>query len=123
MISFNEALLIHAILIEKFGGIKGLRDKNLLESSLVRPFQYFNKQELYPTPEEKAAAILESIITNHPFIDGNKRFGFVAMRLILMDYGKDINANEDEKYDFVIQVAKGEYRFKEVLDWIRDRSF
>ncbi len=98
MISLNEAILIHAVLIEKFGGVKGLRDKTLLESSLARPFQHFNKQELYPTPEEKAAAIIESIITNHPFIDGNKRFGYVAMRLVLMNFGRDIYANEDEKY-------------------------
>ena len=71
MIEVREALLIHQVLIEKFGGSHGLRDRGLLESALARPFQTFNDEELYPGPIEKAAALIESIITNHPFIDGN----------------------------------------------------
>ena len=121
MISFEDALRIHSVLIEKFGGTKGLRDKNSLESALMRPYQTFDKNDLYPSPIEKAAAIIESIITNHPFIDSNKRFGYVAMRLTLMDYGHDILASEDDKYDFVIKIAKGELKFDKILTWINDR--
>jgi death-on-curing protein len=69
MIDSNEVEKIHDILIDKFGGAKGIRDKGLLESSINRPFQTFDGQELYPNPEDKAAAIFESIITNHPFVD------------------------------------------------------
>jgi death-on-curing protein len=118
MINIGEAIRIQSILIEKFGGTSGLRDKNLLESALLRPYQTFDKKELYASPIEKAAAVIESIITNHPFLDGNKRFGYVAMRLILLESGMDINATEDEKYDFVIAIAKSELKFQGICNWI-----
>lgn len=72
MISFEEAIQIHTLLIQKFGGTNGIRDSDVLLSALARPFQTFDGVELYPTPVEKGAAILESIIANHPFLDGNK---------------------------------------------------
>ena len=105
MISKKDALNIHNILIEQFGGGQGIRDEAALESALARPYSTFDSQELYPSPEEKAAAIIESILINHPFIDGNKRTGYVLMRLILMNFGKDISAMEEEKYESVIGVA------------------
>jgi death-on-curing protein len=107
MIDLNEVEKIHEILIEKFGGAKGTRDKELLESSISRPFQTFDGQELFPNIIDKAAAIFESIITNHPFIDGNKRTAYVLMRLFLKTNQFDIHANEDEKYRFVILAASG----------------
>jgi death-on-curing protein len=87
----------------------------------MRTYQTFENKDLYPTPSEKAAAIIESILNNHPFIDGNKRFGYVAMRLTLMDYGLDIHANEDDKYDFVIKIAIGDFKFDQILNWINDK--
>ncbi len=83
MISVQQALSIHKIAIEKFGGSTGIRDINGLESALARPFQTFGGEELYFTIEEKAAAIGESIIMNHPFIDGNKRTGYLLMEAVL----------------------------------------
>ena len=77
MISVDDALRIQSLLIDKFGGTEGLRDKKLLESALMRPYQTFDNKDLYQTPSEKAAAIIESLLINHPFIDGNKRFGYV----------------------------------------------
>ncbi len=68
MIAFQEALDIHQILIEKFGGSYGVRDHNLLKAALERPFSGFGEIEFYPTPQEKAGAILESIVNNHPFL-------------------------------------------------------
>jgi death-on-curing protein len=68
MISIEEVLKIHEILIEKFGGTPGVRDKELLESAVFRPFHTFDSIDLYPTPIDKAAAIIESIVRNHPFI-------------------------------------------------------
>ena len=70
MISIDEAIRIQSVLIDKFGGTVGLRDKNLLESALTRPYQTFDNKDLYPTPSEKAAAIIESLLINHPFLDG-----------------------------------------------------
>ena len=119
MISVENAIRIQDVLIEKFGGTAGLRDKNLLESALARPFQTFDIKDLYKSPIEKAAALIEGIVTNHPFIDGNKRFGYVAMRLLLLEAGLNIKATEDEKYEFVLSIAKGELEFSGICSWIR----
>ncbi|SOC79647.1 death on curing protein [Salinimicrobium sediminis] len=120
MISLDEVLQIHEILIKRFGGTSGLRDKNLLESSLQRPFATFDGEELYPTSVEKAAAIIESIVSNHPFMDGNKRTGYTVMRLILLNENLDISASEDEKYDFVIRIAEGKSDFEQIKKWINE---
>jgi death-on-curing protein len=119
MISIEDAFKIHLVLAEKFGGAIGIRDKNLLESALSRPYQTFDKKELYKSPIEKAAALIESMINNHPFLDGNKRFGYVSMRLLLLEAGLDIDVPEDEKYDFIIGIAKGELKFPDICDWIK----
>ena len=76
MIDLRDVENIHNILIERFGGSKGIRDRAALESALNRPFQTFDQKELYPTSLDKATAIFESIISNHPFIDGNKRTAY-----------------------------------------------
>ena len=119
MIDINEVEKIHDILIEKFGGGKGIRDKGLLESVINRPFQTFDGQDLYPDPVDKAAAIFESIITNHPFVDGNKRTAYVLMRLILKSNNLDIRLGQNEKYDFVIRSASGQVSFDQIRAWIK----
>lgn len=121
MIDLQEVLEIHQVLIQEFGGSQGVRDEGLLKSAIERPFSGFGETEFYPTPEGKAGAILESIVKNHPFIDGNKRTGYVLMRLILMQFGNDIIATQNEKYDFVIEVASGQIEFQEIVAWIRNR--
>lgn len=72
MISIKEVEQIHKILINHFGGSDGIRDLSALESSLTRPFQTFNEKELHQSPISKAAALIESIVINHPFLDGNR---------------------------------------------------
>ncbi|WP_396191898.1 type II toxin-antitoxin system death-on-curing family toxin [Flavobacterium sp.] len=118
MISIKEVEIIHNILIDKFGGAKGIRDFGLLESALARPFATFDGADLYSSPIEKAAAIMESIVINHPFIDGNKRTAYTFMRLILLEYKLDIAATQEEKYKFVIAASKGDYKFEEIKSWI-----
>ena len=122
MISEKEALEIHAILIERFGGSTGIRDKELLNSALNRPYQTFDGNELYPTPIDKAAAILESIVKNHPFTDGNKRTGYVLARLLLMNDQLDIRANQEQKYQLVISISKGELSFDQIKEWLEKNS-
>ena len=107
MISVKEAEDIHKLLIDKFGGSHGVRDFANLDSALARPYQTFLNTELHPTPVHKAAALIESILINHPFIDGNKRTGYVLMRLLLINNGIDIKASQIEKYNFVIKIASG----------------
>ena len=118
MFTIAEVEKIHAILIEKFGGGNWIRDRGLLDSALTRPFNTFEDQELYPEPVDKAAAILESIIMNHPFIDGNKRTGYVLARLLLMELGLDIKASQSDKFDFVIAISTGEMRYDEIRNWL-----
>ena len=119
MIELNLVLEIHQTLLEEFGGKSGIRDSAVLESAIKRPFSGLNEQEFYPTPEEKAASILESIVAGHPFTDGNKRTGYVLMRLLLLQYHKDILATEEEKYQLVISVASTQMKYTEILQWIR----
>jgi len=119
MISFEEAIQIHELLILKFGGSAGLRDREALKSALARPYQTFEEQDLYSTPEEKAAAVLESIISNHPFLDGNKRLGFVLMKLILLEAGLSLSSVHDEVYKFIIKVATGEHDINSITNWIK----
>ena len=90
MIRLEQVLIFHTRLIEIFGGTEGIRSLELLKSALARPFQTFDGEDLYNTPFQKAAAIAESITGNHPFVDGNKRMGYVLMRLLLNQYDLDI---------------------------------
>ena len=85
MISVAQAEQIHNVLIEKFGGLIGIRDLAGLEAALARPYATFDQHELYPEPMDKAAAVFESLVINHPFMDGNKRISYVLMRLILLE--------------------------------------
>lgn len=85
-----------------------VRDFGLLESALARPRASVFGQDAYPTIHEKAAALLESLVKNHALIDGNKRLGWVTMRLFYGYNGYTISATEDEKFDLVIAVATGE---------------
>lgn len=119
MISVQQALEIHLIAIENFGGSQGIRDKDALESALGRPFQTYDGNDLYLSIEEKAAAIGESIITNHPFIDGNKRTGYLVMEAVLRYENKKINVNDDVLYEFVIAVATGQKKFDQIVEWLK----
>ena len=98
-----------------------MRNSELLESALSRPFQTFEDKELYPTPVEKAAAILESIVKNHPFMDGNKRTGYFLMRLVLLENGLDIKATQEDKYNLVNSVASSKTGFENIKSWLKDR--
>ncbi len=121
MLEIADVVEIHRRLIQEFGGTSGLRDNELLESAISRPFQTFDSSELYPTIEEKASAIIESIISNHPFIDGNKRTGYTLFRLFLLSEGKDIKCSTNDKYEFVLSVAENKLKYAEILKWTLDR--
>jgi death-on-curing protein len=118
MISYKEVVDIHQIVIDEFGGANGIRDKEILSSALARSLQTFDGKELYPTTIEKAASLIESILINHPFVDGNKRTGYVLMRLVLLTNNFDIIANQQEKYTFVIDIASGKSKFDSIVSWL-----
>lgn len=120
MISVEEVLFYHYRLIQEFGGTDGVRSQDLLESAIHRPFQTFGGEDLYPSSLHKAAALVESLVKNHPFIDGNKRTGFAMMRLLLLEGGLDIKADEDEKYQFVISISTSQLDFEDILTWLHE---
>jgi len=119
MIHIDIAIYLHNLLIDEFGGSKGIRDRNSLEAALNRPFATFDGQDLYPTVVEKATAIFESIIINHPFIDGNKRTAYALFEYLLLNKGGiKIDATFEEKYQMVIKASTGEIRFDEIKIWV-----
>lgn len=119
MISVAQALKIHTIAIEGFGGANGVRDMGALESALARPFQTFDGEDLYPTIFEKVAAIGESIIVNHPFVDGNKRTGYILMEALLRYEGYAIIASDKALYTFVINISTATLSFDEIVAWLK----
>jgi death-on-curing protein len=122
MIPFKKVEQLHRILIDKFGGSHGIRDRAALESALARPFQTFDGKELYASVLEKSASLIESILINHPFIDGNKRTGYTLLRLFLIQNEIDITASQDNKYEFVINIASGTLKYEGILSWLNSNT-
>jgi death-on-curing protein len=122
MILTEDVLKLHDKSIDDFGGAKGIRDTGLSESALARPFQTFAGEDLYPTVFEKAAAIAESLIKNHPVIDGNKRTGILTMVSVLFEYNFALTADEEELYNFTISISTGETKFDDIVQWLKQNS-
>ena len=122
MFSVDLVKKIYNEIIKTTGGSFGIRDENLLKSSLMTPFQTFEGKEIYKTPEEKASKMLELIIKNHPFIDGNKRTAYVLFRLFLEINGLKLIASQDEKYEFIMKIASGKIGYKDILNWTKEHT-
>lgn len=122
MISKELILELYKISIEKHGGSLGIRDKGYLQSAIEMTFSTFAGEDLYPAPFQKAAAILESVVKNYPFVDGNKRIGFLACNAILLSNSWKLNASPENAYDFVIQVASSHMEFEDIVSWIESHS-
>ena len=122
MIPLEEVERLHAILIDRFGGSRGLRDKEALASALSRPFQTFDNNEFYEGPIQKASALIESILINHPFIDGNKRTGYTLLRLFLLQSGYEIKGSQENKYEFIINIASGTLKFEGIVKWLTENT-
>src|SRR3974390_3227815 len=115
-LTVGEVLLIHHLQIENYGGDPGIRDKALLESAAFRP-----QIGYYSTAAEEAAALMESLVNNHPFLDGNKRVAFAAMHTFLLVNGYDLEVRPLAAYDFMVHsIARGEFRFGPILEWINN---
>lgn len=122
MIDFIIAKFIHDKSIEEFGGLNGIRDLSLLDAALHRPFATFDATDLYPTPIDKAAALLESIVINHPFFDGNKRTGYMLMKYLLFKNNISIIATKEERYEMVIAASTGKIGFDAIKSWLEKHT-
>ena len=121
MIKFSKekVLLLHQLIAEETGGSVGIRDEGLLESALETAFSTFGGEELYPSKEEKGARIGYNLISNHAFVDGNKRIGMHVMLTFLLVNGIELNCTNQDVVEAGLGVASGNMGYDELLQWIR----
>lgn len=117
-LSQDKVLLLHEILTEETGGSAGVREISLLNSALESAYATFGGQELYPTRQQKAARIGFSLISNHAFVDGNKRIGMFILLVFLEVNGIKLRPTNDEVARVGLAVAAGEMDYDELLEWI-----
>ena len=115
---YEQVVKIHRSLIEKTGGMDGIRDAQLLDSALKTPFQTFGRNNLYPDILDKASQLCYSLIENHPFVDGNKRIGVHLMLLFLKLNNIEVNYSQQELIDFGLDIASGKMSKNDIKGWI-----
>jgi death-on-curing protein len=114
----DEVVAIHKFLIEEFGGLHEIRDKNSLESAVMRP-----QSGYYKNIYEEASALMESLASNHSFIDGNKRIAFFATDVFLRINGYYIDCKTEVAHKFFIEnLEKNTFRFDNILIWLKENS-
>ena len=118
-LSIDTVKQMHKLIAERTGGSPALREAALLESSLASPFQTFGGTELYPTLLEKGVMLGYGLICNHPFVDGNKRIGILAMLTFFKINGCEITATSDDVIQAGLGVASGEMRYDDLYKWAR----
>lgn len=118
----EQVLFIHARLITETGGEHGYIDLGLLQSAVARPQATFDRQELYPGLFSKAAALLESLIGNHAFLDGNKRTAIAAAALFLRLNGFRLTANNQQLEVFTLQCAQHLLSLDQIEQWLETCS-
>ena len=122
MIKFDKekVKLLHQLMAEATGGSVGVRDEGMLDSALEGAFATFGGEELYPSKEEKAARLAYSLISDHAFVDGNKRIGVYVMLSFLELNGIHIQASDDDVVYLGLGTADGTLKQKEILEWIKE---
>ena len=124
MIKFSreKVLLLHKLLAEATGGSVGLRDQDLLDSAIESAFSGFGEKEFYPSKEEKGARLGYTLISNHAFVDGNKRIGVYVMLSFLEMNGIRIRATDEELVHIGLSVANGNMGYEDLLQWVTDHE-
>jgi death-on-curing protein len=117
-LALSEVVDLHRRLLEQTGGAAGIRDLGALESALAQPKMALAGSDLYPTLEEKAAALCFSLVGHHPFVDGNKRVGHAAMETFLVLNGAEIDAGLDEQERVMLDLAAGRIDRGQLADWL-----
>ena len=122
MIKFSKekVLLLHQLIAAETGGSVGVRDEGLLESAIESAFAGFGDKEFYPSKEEKAAKIGFSLVSNHAFVDGNKRIGMFIMITFLEVNGIYLDCTNEEVVEIGLGLADGSIGYEEILEWIRN---
>ena len=121
-LSPEQVLFIHSRLIDTTGGIHGIRDTGRLQSAVARPRATFGGKELYPDLFHKAAALMESLARNHPFIDGNKRTAIASAGIFLTLNGFPLGCASKELERFTLAVSTGSVSFEDAVAWFNKYS-
>jgi len=121
-ITTAQVLFLHDRLVRETGGSPRLRDLGALESAVARPRMSLGGEDLYPGLFRKAAALMESLVQNHPFMDGNKRVGFAAAGLMLRRNGRRLKASSEEVVAFTLSVARGGQGLEEIARWLEGHA-
>lgn len=124
MIKFSKekVLLLHKFIAEETGGSIGVRDEALLESALEAAFSGFGDKEFYPTKEAKGARLGYTLISNHAFVDGNKRIGMYVMLTFLEVNGIHMDCTNDDVIHVGLSVADGSMKYDDLLEWVREHK-
>lgn len=117
-LSRDQMLLLHSQLIDRYGGTHGGRDEGLLDSALSAPFQGFGDYEFFQTVIDKAVRLSYGLIVNHPFHDGNKRIGALALLTILDLNNVEREAANQELEQVILDVASGAVDYKAFHAWV-----
>lgn len=121
-VSIDEVFAIHYEVINKFGGSKGINDFCLLHSAVERPRANFNGKDLYITVFDKAAALLHSLLLNHPFRDGNKRTAYIATARFLLLNNYSLKAKKKAIISYLLKIEKEKLAVKKIALWIKKYS-
>jgi death-on-curing protein len=121
-LSLEQVLELHARQVRLFGGAAGLRDRRALEAAVARPQMTFGGEDLYPETTDKAAALMHSLVANHPFVDGNKRVGAHACLLFLLSNEVEPAFAPTELVEITLAVARGEVTAEALGIWLRQRT-
>ena len=121
-LSLAQVLELHQRQIKRFGGGAGLRDRGALEAAIARPQMTFGGEDLYPEIADKAAALMHSLVMNHPFVDGNKRAGAHACILFLLANDMEPIFSPAELTEITLAVARGGVSAEALSIWLRQRS-
>ena len=121
-ITINQLMEFHKKIALKTGGSYGVRDEGLLESALNRAFATFLGEDLYKSTEKKIAVITHSLISNHSFVDGNKRIGVSTMILLTKLNNIELKFTQAELIELAISIAEGKYSEENIFNWIIDHK-
>ena len=118
-ISADDVIALHSLVIQKSGGMDGLRDRSVLESAISAPLQSFGGIELFPGDIDKIARVGFGLAFNHAFLDGNKRIGAMVVQLLLKWNGYTLQLREEELADMFISIASGAAHETDLHNWIQ----
>ncbi len=121
-LSLKQILVLHELEIKKHGGSSDVRDMGMLESAINRPFATYGGNDLYPNLFLKCGALIQSIVKNHPFIDGNKRTAFTSAYITLKTNGIEITAESAQVVKFMMSVANRNLSVDEIAKWLKEHS-